>query len=115
MRDYIEAACEEIDAAMFSGDAFHDPEHRKVLKEYMGRWEREMASFQELDDEEAQQEEDKKGPKLTMTVSHIMENGRWDDYCEWSGTNVYAINEGLISSSEEVKIPLRLAREWNFA
>lgn len=42
MRQYIEDACEEIDAAMFSGDAFLDEEHRKGLIEYMERWQREL-------------------------------------------------------------------------
>ena len=42
MRKYIENACEEIDAAIFSGDAFFDEEHRKGLIEYMERWTREL-------------------------------------------------------------------------
>jgi hypothetical protein len=42
MRDYIQEACEQIDAAMFSGDAFMGQEHRKELREYIGRWERGM-------------------------------------------------------------------------
>ena len=42
MRDYIFNACEEIDASMFSGDAFQDTEHREELKKYIGRWEREI-------------------------------------------------------------------------
>jgi len=37
MRDYIHEACEQIDAAMFSGDAFLDDKKRKALREYMGR------------------------------------------------------------------------------
>jgi hypothetical protein len=43
MRDYIEAACDEIDAAVFSGNAFDDLEgigNRQELREYMARWER---------------------------------------------------------------------------
>ena len=40
MRKYIEDACEEIDAAMFTGDAFLDEDHRKELTEYIERWQR---------------------------------------------------------------------------
>ena len=56
MRDYIENACEDIDSAMFCGDAFHDPEHRRELTKYIERWQREMATYQELDDELAEQQ-----------------------------------------------------------
>ena len=42
MRQYIKEACEEIDAAMFSGDDFENIEARIELKEYIGRWQREM-------------------------------------------------------------------------
>ena len=42
MRKYIENACEEIDAAIFVGDAFLEEEHRKGLIEYMERWTREL-------------------------------------------------------------------------
>ena len=43
MRDYIEKACEEIDAAVFSGDAFeNDEESIKELSIYMSRWWKEL-------------------------------------------------------------------------
>jgi ADP-dependent phosphofructokinase/glucokinase len=51
MRDYIEDACDNIDAAMFSGDAFLDPEHRKELRDYMARWERKMKEWEEIEKE----------------------------------------------------------------
>lgn len=38
MRDYLVEACETIDAAMFSGDAFEDSATRAALVEYMKRW-----------------------------------------------------------------------------
>jgi hypothetical protein len=47
MNDNIKNACEEIDAAMFSGDAFTDPRERKALQEYIDRWQRELKSFEE--------------------------------------------------------------------
>jgi len=42
MDEYLENACEEIDAAMFSGDCFDRDENRKGLLEYMARWQREL-------------------------------------------------------------------------
>ena len=47
MRDYIENACEEIDAAMFSGDEFDEKDEREKLREYIGRWERRMKELEE--------------------------------------------------------------------
>lgn len=51
MDEYLENACEEIDAAMFSGDAFSKDENRKALREYIGRWEREMKRLEESSNE----------------------------------------------------------------
>ena len=48
MRDYIKDACEEIDAAMFSGDAFVDAEERKALRDYIERWTRELKNWGEI-------------------------------------------------------------------
>lgn len=52
MRDYIFEACETIDAAIFSGDAFHDEEHRKELKALMDRWYRELDRIEQSIQEE---------------------------------------------------------------
>lgn len=57
MRDYIYNACEEIDASVFSGDAFYDKEHRKQLREYMARWTRELMAIEESLGEEEEEEE----------------------------------------------------------
>ena len=46
MLDYIENACEEIDAAMFSGDTFHKKKERTSLRKYIGRWTRQMNEFE---------------------------------------------------------------------
>ena len=48
LRKYIEDACEEIDAAMFTGDAFYDEEHRKSLLDYMERWKKEIKRLDKL-------------------------------------------------------------------
>lgn len=38
--EHLNEAVEEIDAAIFSGDTFNDPEARKVLRDLMARWTR---------------------------------------------------------------------------
>lgn len=40
MHPTLENALEEIDAAIFSGDTFMHEEGRKVLREYLERWNR---------------------------------------------------------------------------
>jgi hypothetical protein len=42
MEAYLIEACEEIDAAMFSGDSFMDEQNRKELMAYINRWVREV-------------------------------------------------------------------------
>ena len=49
MRSYIEKACEEIDAAMFTGDAFIDGQHRKELTEYMVRWQKALKAWEKTE------------------------------------------------------------------
>jgi ADP-dependent phosphofructokinase/glucokinase len=49
MRDYIEQACEDIDAAMFSGNAFSEKSSREALRDYIGRWERQMKQWEEIE------------------------------------------------------------------
>lgn len=41
-RTHIESACEEIDAAIFSGDILYDDADRTELLEYVTRWLREI-------------------------------------------------------------------------
>jgi hypothetical protein len=38
--NYLENACEEIDAGIFSGDLLWIEERREMLKRYMARWQR---------------------------------------------------------------------------
>lgn len=40
MTEYVAEACEQIDAAVFSGDFLEDPDRVAKLEEYMGRWKR---------------------------------------------------------------------------
>ena len=43
MHKRIEDALDKIDAAVFSGDTFHDSNDRQTLMLYMDRWSRELA------------------------------------------------------------------------
>lgn len=56
MRDYIKEACEQIDAAMFSGDDFDNPATRAEFREYMNRWTRQI-DCQDVADEDLKTEE----------------------------------------------------------
>jgi hypothetical protein len=46
-RQYLEDACEQIDAAVFSGDTLYDDDDRAALKEYVQRWVRAIDSHEE--------------------------------------------------------------------
>lgn len=39
----VDEAFDEIDAAVFSGDSFHDPDNLAELERYIARWSREIA------------------------------------------------------------------------
>lgn len=45
MRNNLYDACEEIDAAMFSGDSFDDPDTIREFQEYLDRWNRKIAEI----------------------------------------------------------------------
>jgi hypothetical protein len=47
----IKDACEEIDAAIFTGDCFVDGHARRELKEYIDRWVREMKNLKQVEKE----------------------------------------------------------------
>ena len=42
MLDYLERACEEIDAALFSGDALYTEKDLAEFQQYLDRWNREV-------------------------------------------------------------------------
>lgn len=60
-RPYIRDAVEEIDAGIFSGDAFGKPEARAELRKVMACWERGLADNERLDIEWEESEWSKKG------------------------------------------------------
>lgn len=44
--NYLEKACEEIDASVFSSDMLFDDARRAMLKNYLGRWTRAIAEHE---------------------------------------------------------------------
>ncbi len=48
---HTDRAIQEIDAAVFSGDAFVYAAHRATLRDYMARWERALKEFDADDGE----------------------------------------------------------------
>jgi hypothetical protein len=48
MHPKVEEAFEEIDAALYSGDAFYNDEERIRLRELLGRWQRKVDEIEEF-------------------------------------------------------------------
>lgn len=46
--------------------------------------------------------------KMMVTVREIFDKGLWSDFCELTGVNPYALNEGLMMDSDEVELPEKL-------
>lgn len=44
MHPFDKEAIDQIDAAVFSGDTFHNPDDHKTLSEMLDRWKRELAT-----------------------------------------------------------------------
>jgi len=51
-KEYLDDLCDQIDAAVFSGDAVHHEEIRGLLKGYIGRWQRAIFQGEEINAEE---------------------------------------------------------------
>ena len=49
--------------------------------------------------------------KITIRPYDLMDRGVWDKYCELTGTNVWAVNEGLIRAEEELALTEKQAKE----
>ena len=39
--------------------------------------------------------------KVIISAEEIMDRGRWEEFCEDRGLNVWAVNEGLMDEGEE--------------
>lgn len=49
--------------------------------------------------------------KITVTVEEICDKGLWMEFCRLHGWNEWAINEGRVSSDEEVTLTLEEAKQ----
>lgn len=50
---------------------------------------------------------------VKMTVEQCWDLGLWDKYCEWSGCNPYAINEGQIEKDTIIEFDSEFKKEDN--
>jgi ADP-dependent phosphofructokinase/glucokinase len=57
-RSYLHKACEQLDAAMFSGDAFLEKENRDRLTYYMDRWRKHLPVWEAIETDLAASSED---------------------------------------------------------
>ena len=48
MRPYLEEACEQVDASVFSGELLYDYDERNELKAYVKRWDKAIADHEAL-------------------------------------------------------------------
>jgi hypothetical protein len=47
---------------------------------------------------------------ITITVKRLMERGLWDLYCDVTGTNPFACNEGLMSEEDLITLDFEEAK-----
>lgn len=52
--------------------------------------------------------------KITVTARDLLDKYVWDDWCEAHGINVWAINEGLMDSDEEITLSESEAKQYGF-
>lgn len=142
MHPRVAEAFEQIDAALFNGDTFDDPENEKHLFEYLGRWLRKSKYPLDLllrDDEPDQTSKDsqeKREHSLKLARQHIEGHDRDkdDDYPEcwmcnelmergdsepsaFCATCIYTVADVLAESVESLDTALTLtknSREVNY-
>jgi len=52
MRNNFEEMLDTIDASIFSGDSLECKDNRELLKHFIDRWSRELATFKEEDNQD---------------------------------------------------------------
>lgn len=109
MRDYIKAACEEIDAAMFTGDAFcgeEKKEHIKELRDYISRWERQMERNEKFDPSDLSPGLYrifwKSGGSNPASVGITPKGDRWFAAVNWTSSTT-SLAWGLVDSVELIE------------
>lgn len=56
-------------------------------------------------------EEEQDKMNIVITAGELIEHGVWDNWCEISGTNIWAVNEGLMDSEEEIVLTIEQASQ----
>jgi hypothetical protein len=52
--------------------------------------------------------------KVVVTAEDLIDRGVWETFCEEKGFNVWAVNEGLMDSSDEFVLCPDDARRYGF-
>ena len=52
--------------------------------------------------------------RIVVTAEELIEHGVWEEFCELKGINSYAVNEGIIESSEEWSLTKEEAKRFGF-
>lgn len=52
--------------------------------------------------------------KVLVTADELMDKGRWDEYCEDHGINIWAVKEGLMSSDDTFSLTEDEAKKYGF-
>ncbi len=100
MREHIENACEQIDAAVFSGDSFaRSRDARDELRSYMDRWSKELSTLDE--DESIKTAKFSKGQKVLV--------GNWN--WEYSNYVWMAAKMKLTNWSAQKSVNIRREQE----
>lgn len=61
--------------------------------------------------EEQELEKEKDLPTMTVTPKYLSSKGKWIEYCEVTGTNEYAWNEGLVNDDTKLTLTLKQAKK----
>jgi len=77
MHPYLYGLCDQIDACVFSGDNFLNKENRDGLREYIGRWEREINRIELLEQGEVVEKLVSWGVEKVKAERVVKENYRY--------------------------------------
>lgn len=51
--------------------------------------------------------------KIIITIGEIRDHGLWQEYCELTGTNEWAVSEGLLESDQEITLDEKQVEKLN--
>lgn len=101
MISYLESDCEGIDAAVFSGDVLYDPAQRKLLQEYVARWEKALEGEKAPTEKQFMYFESIEGGMVSYAVS----TGRdLSGLYGWMSKGCEADDQGLLNWMESANV-----------